>query len=88
MNDEPCTLEHLQAAVPLYYMFDAKSDGDLGDEWQEWDDPRDSTCGEIAEYHCDNCGEYFPLDKKYSEEARAKAWQAALAHLTEEKEVA
>ena len=81
MTDEPCTREGLQAAVNIYYMFDTKGDGELGDEWQEWDNPSSYQTGEIEEYHCDNCGEYFTPADRFSIGARRKAWQAALNHL-------
>ena len=84
MNDEPCTREHLQAAIALYWMFDTQGDGELGDYWTQWDEPRAAQTGEIEEYHCGNCGEYFTPAERFSEEARAKAWQAALDHLKTE----
>jgi hypothetical protein len=85
MNDEPCTREHLQAAVSIYYMYDTQGDGELGDHFQEWDNPRDAETGEIEEYHCGNCCEYFTPSERFSVEARVKAWQAALDHLKTEK---
>lgn len=87
MSDEPCNREDLRAAVSIYYMYETKGDGELGNCFEEWDDPRLSETSEVEEYFCANCGEYFTPSERFDEDARRKAWQEAFDHL-EMQEVA
>jgi hypothetical protein len=85
MNDEPCTREHLQAAVSLYHVYEVEDSGELREWIQQYDHPSTSDTSLIEKYRCDNCGEWFTPTERFNKEARMKAWQAALDHLKTEE---
>lgn len=82
---EPCTREDLQAVVPHYDFWTVDEDGN----------PDETECGghgagsaqDVEEYLCTNCGEHFVPNKHWSESAVRLAWEAALKHLTNAKEL-
>lgn len=78
-TEEPCTREDLEAIVTCWDRWSVDDNGYADSLTQ----PGSSDPGDIEEYVCNNCGEYFTPDKTYDSTALALAWQAALKHVLE-----
>ena len=78
-TEETCTREDLECYLVQSLLFTVEDSGHAGD----FLDSCEYDSGDVDEYRCANCGEYWPVKNKYDSAERASAWQAALAHLKE-----